>query len=76
MHEKTKPQVSVTVSPVSVRSAVTVQQASSDDQSARTIRWWKRILRSMPASDAVSRMYCRIESPSAIDFSPLHGRNE
>jgi hypothetical protein len=61
---------------VSVRSAVTVQRASDDDHSADTIRWLKRIFSSMPLSAAVSLMYCRIDGPSAIDFSPSHGRNE
>jgi hypothetical protein len=32
--------------------------------------------RSMPASAAVSRMYCRMEGPSAIDVSPFHGAKE
>ncbi len=52
---KRKPQVSVTVSPVSVRSASTVQRASSLDQAAATTRWLKRMWRSMPPSRAVSR---------------------
>ena len=53
--------MSSTVSPVSVRSAVTCQRASSVDQSAGTIRWLKRMCSSMPASAAVSLMYCRID---------------
>ncbi len=63
-------------SPVSVRSAVTCQRASSLDQSAAMIRWLKRMCSSIPDSAAVSLMYCRIDAPSAIDFSPSHGRNE
>ena len=41
---KRKPQVRVTVSPVSVRSASTVQRASALDHSALTTRWRKRIV--------------------------------
>ena len=37
---------------------------------------WKRIFWSIPSSAAVSLMYCRMSSPSAIAFSPSHGRNE
>ena len=44
-----------TVSPVSVRSAVTAQWASGDDQATRVTRWPKRMWRSMPPSLAVSR---------------------
>ena len=68
--------VRCSVSPVSVRSAVTCQRASALDQSAAVTRWWKRMCVSTPDSVAVSLMYCRIESPSAIDFSPSQGRNE
>jgi hypothetical protein len=66
--------VSVTVSFVSVRSAVTVQRASSLDHSARTTRWWKRMCRSMPRSRAVSRTYSRIAGPSAIALAAFQGR--
>ena len=71
-----KPAVSCTVSPVSVRSAVTCHTPSSVDQAAWVMRWWKRMRSSMPSAAAVSLMYCRIDAPSAIDFSPSHGRNE
>lgn len=64
-----------TVSPVSVRSAVMAQRQSAEDHSARTMRWWNRIRSSIPASAAVSRMYWRIDGPSAIDRSPVQGRN-
>jgi hypothetical protein len=63
------------VSPVSVRSAVMCHRASAVDQSAVTILWLKRMCPSMPSSAAVSLMYCRMEAPSAIEFSPAHGRN-
>jgi hypothetical protein len=46
--------VSVVVSALSVRRAVTVQRASSLDHSARSTWWPKRMLRSMPFSRAVS----------------------
>ncbi len=59
-----------------VRSAVMRHCASSVDQSALTMRWLNRIFSSMPSTRAVSLMYCRIDAPSAIDFSPSHGRNE
>jgi hypothetical protein len=67
--------VSSTVSPVSVRSACTVQRASGVDHAARTTRWPKRMCSSMPASLAVSRTYCRIAGPSAIALASVHGRN-
>ena len=65
-----------TVSPVSVRTAVMCQSDSGVDQSAAVMRWPKRMWASTPDSAAVSLMYCRMESPSAIDFSPSQGRNE
>jgi len=43
-----RPQVNRTVSPVSERSASTVQTASSVDQAARTTRWLNRMCRSTP----------------------------
>ena len=64
------------VSLVSVFSAVMCQSVSDVDQAAATIRWLKRICVSTPDSLAVSLMYCKMESPSAIDFSPSHGRKE
>ena len=70
------PAVTCTVSPVSTRSAVTDHLASSDDQSAATMRCRKWIFWSTPVSAAVSVMYCRIDGPSAMVLSPSHGRNE
>ncbi len=61
---------------MSVRSAVMCQSESGVDQSAAVIRWLKRMWASTPDSLAVSLMYCSMESPSAIDFSPSQGRNE
>ena len=61
---------------VSVRSAVMRQSESGVDQLAAVIRWLKRMWVSTPDSLAVSLMYCSMESPSAIDFSPSQGRNE
>ena len=68
--------MTVTVSPVSVRSAVTVQWASSVDQSAATMRWRNRMWSPTPVSLAVSRMYSRIEAPSAMDSRRGQGRSE
>jgi hypothetical protein len=68
--------VSVTDSPVSVLHASTVQRASSLDHWARTTRCWNRMCSSMPFSRAVSWIYRQIESPSAMAFEPVHGRNE
>jgi hypothetical protein len=48
--------VSVVVSALSVRRAVTVQRASSLDHSAATTRWPKRMWRSTSYSRAVSLM--------------------
>jgi hypothetical protein len=68
--------VTCRVSPVSVRSAVTAQRASAVDQSARTMRWWNLMCSPTPVSRAVSRMYRRIDGPSAIDSRRFHGRSE
>ena len=54
--------------------ASTVHCASALDQDARFTRSPNRIWRSMPASAAVSRTYCRIEGPSAMALAPVHGR--
>ena len=62
-----------TVSPSSPRSAVTVHCASSEDHSARTTRWLKRIFESIPFSRAVSLTYSRIDGPSAIAFASSQG---
>ncbi len=64
------------VSFVSVRSAVMCQRDSDVDQSAAVTRWLNRMRVSTPDSAAVSLMYCRMESPSAMDFAPSQGRNE
>ncbi len=71
-----KPAVSWIVSPVSVRSAVTCQHPSGVDQFAAVIRWLNRMCWSIPSMAAVSLMYCRMSAPSAIAFSPFHGRKE
>jgi hypothetical protein len=76
VHVKTNPAVIVTVSPVSVLSAVTVHRASSEDQSARMTLWLKRMCRSTACSAAVSLTYERIVEPSAIDFDARQGLNE
>jgi hypothetical protein len=56
---KTKPAVKVMVSPSvappPVRSAVTVQRACADDHSILVTRCPKRMWRSIPPSEAVSR---------------------
>ncbi len=52
------------------------QSESGVDQSAATTRWLNRMWASTPDSLAVSLMYCSMESPSAIDFSPSQGRKE
>ncbi len=70
------PSVSARYSPSPVRTAVTVQVAVSLDQSARVTRWFSLMALSSPSSRTVSRMYSRIESPSAIAFGAVHGRNE
>ena len=64
------------VSFVSVRSAVMYQRDSVVDQSAAVTRWLKWTRVSTPDSAAVSLMYCKMESPSAMDFAPSQGRNE
>ena len=61
---------------MSVRFAVMCQRDSVVDQSAAMTRWLKRTWVSTPDSAAVSLMYWRMESPSAIDLSPSQGRNE
>ena len=72
---KRKPQVSRTASPVSVRSASTVQRASALDHSARTTRWPKRMASSTPWSRAVvARCSAGSTAPSAIAFASFHGR--
>ena len=56
-------------------AASTVHKASSVDHSARTTLCPNRICRSIPASAAVSRTYARIDGPSAMAVSLVHGRN-
>ena len=46
------------------------------DQSAAVIRRLKWMWASTPDAAAVSLMYWRMESPSAMDFSPSQGRKE
>ena len=65
-----------TVSFVSVRSAVMSQRDSDVDHSAAVTRWLKCTRVSTRDSAAVSLMYWRMESPSAMDFAPSQGRNE
>ena len=73
----------VTISPASpeysafeVRTAVTVQREAALDHSALTTRVLSRMWASRPSSATVSRMYSRIESPSAMAFASVQGRNE
>jgi hypothetical protein len=57
----------------SVCCSVTVQQASALCQSADCTLWPKRICGVMPASSAVSRMYCRMDGPSAMALAARQG---
>jgi hypothetical protein len=68
-------QVIVVRSPVSACCTSTVQRAACDDHDALTTVEWKRILRSMPFSAAVSRTYARILSALAIACSSRQGLN-
>ena len=62
--------------PVSELRETSVHLASVVDHEAEETRVLKRIFSSIRCSRTVSRRYCMIEGPSAIDFSCVQGLNE